>query len=61
MGTSRFKISSTAYRSEVPETNLPFVAQGLQIGGTSALIFVKINPLDKYCPAVFGRYFKELF
>ena len=38
MGTSKLIDSSTAYRSEVPERDLPLVMQGLQIGGTSGPI-----------------------
>jgi hypothetical protein len=35
MGTSKLIVSSAGFLFEVPEPDLPLVAQELQIGGTS--------------------------
>jgi hypothetical protein len=38
MGTSKLVNASAAFLFEIPETNLPFAVQELQIGGTRTSI-----------------------
>jgi hypothetical protein len=55
MSTRKFTDSSAAFLFEVPGSNLPFVVQELQLGGTSptgAHTKVKIVTTHNACPAV---------
>ena len=48
MGTSKRIISSAAFLFEVPELDLPLVAQELQIGGTGVSALLGRNVPDTF-------------